>query len=105
SLDSNVVCLGDTNGSISFDFASSSPYAGTYDYQVMDTNGTAGTGDDTIASSGTGVTGSTTVNTLGAGTYYVTVTMTASPFCPVVSPEVTISEPTAVLDFTTVDGP
>ena len=31
--------------------------------------------------------------------------MIDSPFCPVVSPEVTINEPTAALDFTTVDGP
>ncbi|MFY7669688.1 T9SS type B sorting domain-containing protein, partial [Tenacibaculum sp. MEBiC06402] len=100
---SDVVCLGDTNGSITFDFPSSSPYTGLYDYQVMDTNGTPATGDDTIASSGTGATGSTTVNTLGAGTYYVTVTMTDSPFCPVTSEEVIIGEPTAALgvSFTT----
>ncbi|SNR16326.1 hypothetical protein [Tenacibaculum jejuense] len=47
--------------------------------------------------------GPVTVNTLGAGTYYVEVTMTDSPFCPVSSAEVTIDSPTAALDFTTVD--
>ncbi|WP_348713860.1 T9SS type B sorting domain-containing protein, partial [Tenacibaculum sp. 190524A05c] len=91
SLDSNVVCLGDSNGSMTFDFATSSPYTGTYDYEVFQSGGTS------TGITGTGVTGATTVNTLGAGTYYVQVTMTASPFCPVVSPEVTISEPASPL--------
>ncbi|CAM1344118.1 hypothetical protein TAMYLO_460001 [Tenacibaculum amylolyticum] len=96
--DSNVVCIGDNNGSITFDFATSTPYGGSYDYEVFNSGGAT-----------TGITGSvplggpTTINTLGAGTYYVEVTMTASPFCPVISPEVIIEEPAAALSvgFTT----
>ncbi|WP_200799233.1 SprB repeat-containing protein, partial [Tenacibaculum agarivorans] len=108
SRDSNVVCFGDTNGSLTFDFATSSPYAGDYNYQVFNTNGTVGTGDDFAVSGPTTVAAAAgarpiTVNTLGAGTYYVSVTMTDSPFCPVVSSEVTIESPTAALDFSTVD--
>ncbi|WP_143569686.1 T9SS type B sorting domain-containing protein, partial [Tenacibaculum agarivorans] len=101
--DNNVACLTDTNGSLTFDFAASSPYAGAYDYEVFLSGGTT-----------TGITGTvaagasprpTTVNTLGAGTYYVEVTMRDNPFCPVTSPEVIIEAPSAALSFTFTNNP
>ncbi|WP_408040929.1 SprB repeat-containing protein, partial [Tenacibaculum amylolyticum] len=110
SRDSNVVCFGDNNGSITFDFATSSPYAGAYSYEVFNTNGTPGTGDDFSVSGPTVVAAAAgarpiTVNTLVGGTYYVSVTMTdaSGPFCSVISPEVTIDAPAAALSFSTVD--
>ncbi|WP_299137196.1 hypothetical protein, partial [uncultured Tenacibaculum sp.] len=66
----------------------------------MNTNGTPATGDDTtVGAAAVGVTGGVlqTVGSLAVGEYYVVVTMTASPFCPVTSAVVSIAQPTAGL--------
>ena len=99
--DSNIACLGDSNGGLTFDFAASSPYGGTYDYVLFDTMGTATTGDDVATTfTGIGVSGSTSINTLPEGEYYVQVMMNGNPFCPVTSAAIEIEAPTAALDFT-----
>ncbi|MDY0779730.1 T9SS type B sorting domain-containing protein, partial [Tenacibaculum sp. IB213877] len=96
-----VACVGSNEGAFDFDFSVSSPYAGNYDYQVYNTNGTAATGDDTVVGVAvTGATGGSSVTLLPAGEYYVVVSMTNSPFCPVTSPTVTIDEPTDPLNVT-----
>ncbi|MDY0781699.1 SprB repeat-containing protein, partial [Tenacibaculum sp. IB213877] len=48
-----------------------------------------------------GATGGSSVTLLPAGEYYVVVSMTDSPFCPVTSPTVTIDEPTDPLALAT----
>ncbi|MGG8496953.1 T9SS type B sorting domain-containing protein, partial [Tenacibaculum sp. TC6] len=99
----DVSCIGTATGELTFDFSSSSPYTGSYDYQLMNTNGTAGTGDDfAVGGVVTGNTGGvlSTVGSLSAGEYYVVVTMTSSPFCPVTSPTVRIEEPVVGLGLT-----
>ncbi|CAM1367109.1 hypothetical protein TXIAM_360001 [Tenacibaculum xiamenense] len=97
---SDVSCVGTATGSFNFDFSTSSPYGDTYNYEVFDVATGLSTGI-----TGTGVTGASGVTNLSVGSYYVVVTQTASPFCPITSPIVTIDEPTAVLDFTTAIGP
>ncbi|SEC95442.1 SprB repeat-containing protein [Tenacibaculum sp. MAR_2009_124] len=97
---SDVSCVGSTTGSFDFDFSTTSAYGGTYNYEVFNATTSLSTGV-----TGTGVTGATSISSLVAGSYYVVVTQTASPFCPTTSPTVTIDEPAAVLDFTTVVGP
>ncbi|WP_431167841.1 hypothetical protein, partial [Tenacibaculum halocynthiae] len=55
---SDVVCFGTSTGELTFDFSSSSPYTGLYNYQLMNTNGTPATGDDTtVGAAVVGVTG------------------------------------------------
>ncbi|WP_431166530.1 T9SS type B sorting domain-containing protein, partial [Tenacibaculum halocynthiae] len=90
---SDVVCFGTSTGEFTFDFSSSSPYAGTYNYEVFNSGGV------TTGVTGTG-TGLTTIGSLAVGEYYVEVTMTASPFCPVTSAPVTITQPTGGLGIT-----
>ncbi|OSY89562.1 hypothetical protein WH52_02720, partial [Tenacibaculum holothuriorum] len=92
---SNVTCLGSNTGSLSFEFASATPYIGNYDYEVFLSNGTSAgiTGND--------VSGLTTVTGLAAGTYYVRLTMDDSPFCPVQSTEITIDAPATALTVST----
>ncbi|SEC95476.1 gliding motility-associated C-terminal domain-containing protein [Tenacibaculum sp. MAR_2009_124] len=97
---SDVSCIGTATGSFNFDYSTTSPYSGTYDYEVFNATTNVSTGI-----TGVGAVGATGITGLVTGSYYVVVTQTASPFCPTTSPTVTIDEPTAVLDFTTVVGP
>ncbi|WP_348704023.1 T9SS type B sorting domain-containing protein, partial [Tenacibaculum sp. 190524A02b] len=91
----NVQCFGDSTGSVTFGFSSSTPYTGVYDYEVFQSSGT------TTGITGNSVTGATTVsNALAAGDYYVVVTMTDAPFCPVTSPTFTIENPSSALSLT-----
>ncbi|MDV7137619.1 T9SS type B sorting domain-containing protein [Maribacter sp. TH_r10] len=89
-----VICFGDGNGSIELTIDG---YAGTYDYQVFDSN------DNPIGSS---VSTDTSVNPrmitgLSGGNYYITVTETAAPLCSDETNIVTISSPDMALTETT----
>ena len=89
-LVSDEVCFGDADGSLSF---AVSNFAGTYDYTVVNSGGT------TVAS-GTSSNTNETITGLAPDTYTVNVTDNSSPFCTDTSAVVTISGPTAPLDFT-----
>ncbi|OSY86803.1 hypothetical protein WH52_14700, partial [Tenacibaculum holothuriorum] len=109
---SDIVCLGDATGAISFDFNSTTAYAGAYTYVVMDDNGTPAdfTDDNDITGTITGADGAGTGGTAEVVTaipasptgrqYYVSVTMTANPFCAVRSGFFTIDAPTVALSVT-----
>ncbi|MFD0994248.1 beta strand repeat-containing protein, partial [Tenacibaculum geojense] len=93
---SDVACVGSNEGSFTFDFSTSSPYTGNYNYDVIN-NATS-----LSVTTGVGVGGTpVSITGLAAGVYYVQVTMTDSPFCPVTTPLVTIDEPTAPLALST----
>ncbi|WP_407268266.1 T9SS type B sorting domain-containing protein [Tenacibaculum maritimum] len=92
---SNVNCLGSNTGELSFEFSSSTPYVGNYDYEVFDQGGTL------VRPKVLGANGLVTVTGLSSGSYYVVATMVGSPFCPVQSATIEIEEPDAVLNFTT----
>jgi gliding motility-associated-like protein len=91
---SNVACLGTATGAISFGFSAAPAYTGNYNYEVFQSSGT------TTGITGNNVNGTTTVSTLPAGTYYVQLTMVASPFCPVRSGNITIEAPASALTLT-----
>ncbi|WP_148869506.1 T9SS type B sorting domain-containing protein, partial [Tenacibaculum adriaticum] len=88
---SDVACFGTATGEISFEFSSTTPYGGLYNYEVFQSSGV------TTGITNTGVSGLSTVGNLLEGEYYVVVTMTGSPFCPVQSTNVTINGPTTGL--------
>ncbi|MDY0781708.1 SprB repeat-containing protein, partial [Tenacibaculum sp. IB213877] len=92
-----VACVGSNEGAFDFDFSVSSPYTGNYNYDVIDNATSISTGITGTGIGGTAV----SITGLSAGTYYVQVTMTDSPFCPVTSPTVTIDEPTVPLALAT----
>ncbi len=96
----NVSCFGDASGSSELIFSTSTPYTGNYTYEIFNvggvTTGITGNGVGNVSESLTG---------LVAGNYYVSVTMTGSPFCPVQSPDFTIEGPTAALGVTAVINP
>ncbi|WP_159292232.1 SprB repeat-containing protein, partial [Tenacibaculum maritimum] len=92
---SNVNCLGSSTGELSFEFSSSTPYVGNYDYEIFDQGGTL------VRPKVLGVNGVVTVTGLSSGSYYVVATMVGSPFCPVQSATIAIEEPDAALNFTT----
>ncbi|MFL0114656.1 SprB repeat-containing protein, partial [Tenacibaculum maritimum] len=92
---SNVNCLGSNTGELSFEFSSSTPYVGNYDYEIFDQGGTL------VRPKVLGVNGLVTVTGLSSGSYYVVATMVGSPFCPVQSATIEIEEPDAALNFTT----
>ncbi|WP_159247059.1 T9SS type B sorting domain-containing protein, partial [Tenacibaculum maritimum] len=92
---SNVNCLGSNTGELSFEFSSSTPYVGNYDYEIFDQGGTL------VRPKVLGVNGLVTVTGLSSGSYYVVATMVGSPFCPVKSATIEIEEPDAALNFTT----
>ncbi|PQJ23111.1 T9SS type B sorting domain-containing protein [Tenacibaculum sp. SG-28] len=100
SKDQNVSCFGATDGAFTVTFSTATPYADTYDYVVYDAITNTAT-----SITGTNITGGETINGLGAGSYYVVATMTASPFCPVTSPTVTIEGPAAALDLSLTNTP
>ncbi|MFL0096121.1 hypothetical protein, partial [Tenacibaculum maritimum] len=76
---SNVNCLGSNTGELSFEFSSSTPYVGNYDYEVFDQGGTL------VRPKVLGANGLVTVTGLSSGSYYVVATMVGSPFCLVQS--------------------
>ncbi|MCT4697796.1 T9SS type B sorting domain-containing protein [Tenacibaculum haliotis] len=90
-----ATCFGAAGGSIDISFDSSTTYGGVYDYEVLDTSG------NSLATpiTGTGINGGTTETVTGllAGTYYVSVTMTNTPFCTISTNQFTIGTPTAAL--------
>ncbi|WP_211354931.1 hypothetical protein, partial [Tenacibaculum adriaticum] len=93
----DVACVGSNEGAFEFDFSVSSVYTGNYTYDVINNATSSSTGITGVGVGGTPV----SISGLAAGVYYVAVTMTDSPFCPVTSPMVTIDEPTDPLALTT----
>ncbi|NAS31593.1 DUF11 domain-containing protein, partial [Flavobacteriaceae bacterium R38] len=89
-LVSDEICFGADDGSLSFAVAN---FTGTYDYTVVNSGGT------TVAS-GTSSNANENITGLAPDTYTVNVTDNSSPFCSDASNTVTISGPTAALDFT-----
>ncbi|WP_299163303.1 SprB repeat-containing protein, partial [uncultured Tenacibaculum sp.] len=96
----NVTCFGGTTGSSELIFSTSTPYTGNYTYEIFNVGGVT-----------TGITGNGVGNVvealagLGAGNYYVSVTMTDSPFCPVQSANFEIQGPAAALGVSGVVNP
>jgi len=96
SLNNNVTCLGDSDGSIDFTFVDQdlnpTDDAGPFDYTVTDSGGgTVTTGTSPTA-------GPITVTGLSAGTYTFTGTLTNIPFCTT-SVDFVIEEPAAALSL------
>ena len=96
SLNNNVTCLGDTDGSIDFTFIDQdlnpTDDAGPFNYTVTDSGGiivTTGTSSNA---------GPITVNGLPSGNYVFTGTLVNNPFCTA-SVDFIIEEPTAALSL------
>ncbi|OSY86804.1 hypothetical protein WH52_14695, partial [Tenacibaculum holothuriorum] len=103
---SDIVCLGDITGAITFDFNAATDYSGAYTYVIKQDGGTPNDfTDDTDVTGSTGADGSgmelESVGGIPAGTgYYVEVTMTATPECLVRSGFFTIDAPAVALSVT-----
>ncbi|WBX70256.1 T9SS type B sorting domain-containing protein [Tenacibaculum retecalamus] len=106
-----ATCFGAAGGSIDVSFDSSTLYAGNYTYVVMDDNGTPGNvaddNDITVTTTADGIGVGNVTETIGGllatptgFSYYVSVTMTDTPFCTISTNEFTINEPTAILSVT-----
>ena len=91
---SPVSCVGDSNGTASVSFDSSTPYWGSYSCEVLDVN------NQILVNSSVGNIGEYIITGLPAGDYYTVVSQLESPFCSIVSNTFSIEEP-PVLDFTT----
>ncbi|NER17431.1 T9SS type B sorting domain-containing protein [Spongiivirga citrea] len=79
----DVVCIG-TDGAVRLTVSDPvNAYAGGFDYQIFDTQGTIATGDDTpvLGPVNSPTAGPTANIPLPEGQYRVTITQTASPFC------------------------
>jgi len=98
SVTVNNLCTGEDNGTITFDFSDSTPYAGNYDYEIFQ----VGTPTATAVASGNS-SNETTVNDLEPGTYYVQLVLDDSPYCTVISQEVDLEEAPTQLTITGLD--
>ncbi|MFP2995079.1 T9SS type B sorting domain-containing protein [Spongiivirga sp. MCCC 1A20706] len=79
----DVVCIG-TDGAVRLTVSDPvNPYAGGFDYEIFNTQGTPATGDDvSVFGPANNVNAGPTANIpLPEGEYRVTITQTASPFC------------------------
>ncbi|MFV0247998.1 MAG: T9SS type B sorting domain-containing protein, partial [Tenacibaculum sp.] len=85
-------CLNSSTGELSFDFNSSTPYTGSYDYELF--NSSTGL---TTGITGTNTTGLTSISNLGAASYYVQIKQNDSPYCQVRSSNISIDEPQIAL--------
>jgi gliding motility-associated-like protein len=79
---SDVICFGTATGEVTFELVDAT-YAGDFDWEIWDTNGTpVNLADDISIDAGSEVgNGPTPIINLVAGNYYVTVTETNYPFC------------------------
>ena len=79
---SDVVCFGTATGEVTFELVDAT-YAGGFDWEIYNTNGTpTNLTDDTSVNSGSETTnGPTTIINLPAGNYYVTVAQNNAPTC------------------------
>lgn len=91
----NVSCFRSSTGEINIDFDSSTPYTGTYTYEILEVATRTTTG---ITGTGVGNTNNT-ITGLSAGEYYVEATMTSFPFCTIITPNIVISEPVSPLSL------
>jgi gliding motility-associated-like protein len=87
---SPTVCFGDSSGELTIEVTG---YTGTYDYEVLVSDGTpAG-----ITGSGNTVNTPLTISGLSGGNYFVRITQTEAPFCQEDSNVITIVSPNAPL--------
>jgi len=98
---SDVICFGTATGEVTFELVDAT-YAGDFDWEIWDTNGTpANLADDISITSGSEVgNGPTPIINVVAGNYYVTVTQTNHPFCVNTEP-FNIMGPSAAITGTT----
>ena len=96
SLNNNVTCIGDADGSIDFTFVDQdlnpTDDAGPFTYIMTDNGG------NTVATGTSSTAGHATVTGLAAGAYTFTGTLTNNPFCTT-SVDFVIEEPTAALNL------
>lgn len=90
----DLSCANSATGSVSFQFATTTVYTGTYDYVVIDKITNTPT---TFTGSGSG---ETILNGITEGEYYIKITQLDSPFCDVESAPFSIEGPAEALDFT-----
>ena len=94
---SDVICFGTATGQVTFELIDAT-YAGGFDWEIWDDNGTPGNlADDISVNSGSEAgNGPTPVINIGAGSYYVSIEQTNDPRCVNTAPFIIDGPPAAI---------